>query len=1065
MWLKIKRYEYLCLICLLMPILSLPALAAGSPQITAIKPDHAGKVITIKTKGTVGKHRARVIGEPNRLVIDFEGTQVGKMPPRNNPGRGNINEIRVGHSKGRARVVLDFGNNAVPAFKIERKRDRIRVLMGEPLSLPPKKRMASSTKRAEPKRTKKAAKGHLSPKPVKAASNSPKLDLDAVPLIWANKGKRGAKAISSKKPVPLAKKPATPPSPASPWVQSAKRGNAQAVASKAVNKKAPKPQSKRGKKSMRLAQASLLDSGSASTRRSGSGSSLPSSRRSGSRGVGMVREVRPPVTPPTPDPRLVVQEITELKFIQVGHNGRLVIRGGDHLDYRMNKVSPTRVRIDLINAEIPKPHQKPLQTDLFSTSVEMIVPGSQTIFIQLKDAVPYQVEKKKGVLMVDFPPPRFHMTADQKALMTGGGAGDQSGRDDYAAKREALRASREAAQMVRLNLLEDKVKNADKKVQDLEKKQDEIFKERKEIEARYPLVTPDPEVFSKPITMNFTGIHLKNAFRLLAEQAGINIIVGPEVTGTVTLNLFKVPMGQVIDHMLATNQLERDLRGNVLWIGSRENIARNKRLRRQARDRLITSLQKRLTQNRKEIRELEREKEDALKQVEKVKTDAEATPTDNANVETVGATETIEIDGEPVTLLLVQVRLSYARVAQIRPILECVFNRRCTGIAPAPQETQAAAAGQYTRELARQGFAPGSPGYEARMQRFQRDQRQERRTRAAEEVARRLAGDEVASGLAAGQMDERMQKILAHTIIWANATYNMLFIKDLPERIEEMKKLIASLDVPTPQVLIESRVVQADRTWSRGLGVLWGGSSNQLGNVLPDMTQVWGLTGNQGAAAANDASGVVIGAGDIPSHFAVNLPAEIANIDTPLGLGAQFGLFNAEWATNLDLRLQFGESRNKLKIIARPKVQVLDGNAATIINGQTIAYATTSADGTQVQLVQVNLQLTVTPRIYPDGRVQMNINVTDNDVGDIVNGLASINTREATTVMIVKDAETAVIGGILRRTDSSSVTGWPGFMNLPIVNTLFSNKGRVNRVQELLVFITPNIVKRPPPAS
>jgi len=118
----------------------------------------------------------------------------------------------------------------------------------------------------------------------------------------------------------------------------------------------------------------------------------------------MVREVRPPVTPPTPDPRLVVQEVTELKFIQVGHNARLVVRAGDHLDYRMTRVSPTKVRLDLVNAEIPKAHQKPLKTDEFSTSVEMIVPGSQTIFIQLKDAVPYQVQKKKGVLMVDFPP-------------------------------------------------------------------------------------------------------------------------------------------------------------------------------------------------------------------------------------------------------------------------------------------------------------------------------------------------------------------------------------------------------------------------------------------------------------------------------------------------------------------------------------------------------------------------------------------------------------------------------------------------------------------------------------
>ena len=163
---------------------------------------------------------------------------------------------------------------------------------------------------------------------------------------------------------------------------------------------------------------------------------LPGPARPGQGGPQMVREVRPPVTPPTPDPRLVVQEITELKFIQVGHNARLVLRGGDNLDYRLNKVSPTKARLDLVNAEIPKAYQKPLKTDLFSTSVEMIVPGSQTIFIQLKDAVPYQVEKQKGVLMIDFPPPRFSASPDRKVIAEAPGTGDQTGRQSAEQSRE-----------------------------------------------------------------------------------------------------------------------------------------------------------------------------------------------------------------------------------------------------------------------------------------------------------------------------------------------------------------------------------------------------------------------------------------------------------------------------------------------------------------------------------------------------------------------------------------------------------------------------------------------------
>jgi len=214
----------------------------------------------------------------------------------------------------------------------------------------------------------------------------------------------------------------------------------------------------------------------------------------------------------------VVQEITELKFVQVGHNSRLIVRGGDHLDYRMTKVSPTKIRLDLINAEIPKVYQKPLKTDLFSTSVEMIVPGSQTIFIQLKDSVPHQVEKKKGVLMVDFPPPRFQMTPDQRA---GSKPTDTAAREAFQqvgeTRREAVRVMKEE-EILKAN------ETRRKTIETLQKQQEELDKQRSELMKRYR-ITPDPAIFNKPVTMDFQGITLRNAFRLLAEQAGINIIV------------------------------------------------------------------------------------------------------------------------------------------------------------------------------------------------------------------------------------------------------------------------------------------------------------------------------------------------------------------------------------------------------------------------------------------------------------------------------------------------------------------------------------------------------------
>jgi predicted ribosome quality control (RQC) complex YloA/Tae2 family protein len=481
---------------------------------------------------------------------------------------------------------------------------------------------------------------------------------------------------------------------------------------------------------------------------------------------------------------LVVQEITELKFIQVGHNSRLIVRGGDHLDYRLNKASPTKVRLDLINAEIPKVHQKPLRTDLFSTSVEMIVPGSQTIFIQLKDAVPYQVNKQKGVLMIDFPPPRFAMTEDQKAAMGPKEEGDRVGREEYEKRREALLARREATRIMREEETRRQIENIQKRIDVLLKDQEDILKERREIERRYR-VTGDPEVFSKPVTMDFQGIGLRNVFRLLAEQAGLNLILGTEVSNatTVTMRLFQVPLGEVIDHILKTHNLDRDLVGNVMWIGSTANIAASKNRRSQEHQNLLRQADNRLAANKKEIADREKEREKALEKVAKEEAAAEELPAEAPNIETVGATETITIEGEPVTLLLIQVKLNYARAAEIASILRCVFNRVCVGIAPTPREAEAERMQAAQDRLTQEGFQPGSPGAEARLERARREAEMARRTEAAEAVAERTGVREVVAGIRGPGMDRRLQRIIAHTMVWPNTQYNMLFIKDLPERI------------------------------------------------------------------------------------------------------------------------------------------------------------------------------------------------------------------------------------------------------------------------------------------
>jgi type IV pilus assembly protein PilQ len=1029
-----RRYNLALLAFLLLALTWVPAMAATPGEITGIKLDADGQTLVIACKGTVGKPLARVIGKPNRLVIDFEGARMGKVPSKIKVRNGTVHELRVGKSQNRTRVVVDFQNRPVPAFTIKPYKKRIAVLFGKSLS---NRRPNTADGKGQKVSRKAAETSPLSPSFVPAAANPRGGDVKA--LATALKGDR--KRV---KPADRSRSTSTP-------------RHRQEV------KVAQHSQAKRPGTAMPPARGTTTSKAVPGGLKTFPATSVPR------RGAGrrMVREVRPPVTPPTPDPRLLVQAVTELRFIQVGHNSRLIIRGGDRLDYRLNKVSPTKVRIDLINAEIPKAHQKPLRTDLFSTSVEMIVPGSQTIFVQLKDAVPYQVEKKKGVLMVDFPPPRFALTSDQQAILQTR-AGEPEGQKPYEARRDALLARRQAATIMREEEYRRKSEETQKQINLLIKEQEDILKERKEVERKYRL-TPDPEIFNKPVTMDFQGISLRNAFRLLAEQAGLNIIVGNEVKGSTTMRLFQVPLGQVIDHILKTHNLDRDLVGNVMWIGSRKRIAGSKDQRMREYRRLLAQAQSRLKRNKKEIADLEKERERALRDLTKQQEAAEELPGELPSVEEVGATETIEIDGEPVTLLLVKVKLNYAKVADITPVLQCVFNRKCEGIPPSPGLVSRRVLAQAQRELTRQGFQPGSPGARARLRTVRRDQDVARRTRAAEIVAAEARVPEATGALRGATLDPRMSKILAHTVLWPNDKYNMLFIKDLPERIEEMKKLIYSLDVPTPQVLIESRLVQANRDWSRGLGILWGGAQNQTGLLAGPRQANWGVAGLQPGTAANTPTATATGFNlvngtSIPSLLAVNLPAVVTG-GAIMGLGMQFGLIAGEYATDLDLRLQLGEVQGKTKVIAQPKVQVLDGETATIKNGRQIAFLTVSADGTQTQLVDVDLLLDVEPTIYPDGRIEMELKVTDNDVGDPVNGVASILTREAKTIMIVKDGETAVIGGILRNTDSASRQGWPGLMNVPVLNMLFSNKTQRKFIEELLVFVTPTIIKRPPPAS
>lgn len=568
---------------------------ASNGEIVKIDFSPANKSLTIKSKGPLGKHNAKVIGGPNRLVLDIQDTALGDVPRKINGEKSEFHEIRVGTFKSSARVVVDFRGTPVPPYNVNRSDDQLTITFGNSLKAELAKPESSDEK------PEKAASS-LEPNFVPAAANSSGIEVKS----------------------PTAPAFAAQPAMNKPGPREAKADNkALAARDVKVAQADVRPAPPKGAEPGPPPPGSPIPPAGSPPPGSSSQGPVPSG------GAQMVREVKPPVTPPTPDPRLLVQEITELRFTQVGHNSRLMIRGGDHLDYRLTKVSPTKARLDLINAEIPKAHQKPLRTDLFTTSVEMIVPGSQTIFIQLKDAVPYQVEKQKGILMVDFPPPRFTIPSDQ------GGKPRTDLEMRESAERERQR-TREDQQRYRLTVLN---RERDALTKDMRSLQQQVAQQQ---EARNELVkkfqiAPDPETFNKPVTMDFQGITLRNAFRLLAEQAGINIIVGNEVQGTTTLRLFQVPLGQVIDTILNTNDLDRIMIGNVMRVGSRNVIQGLKKERREEYENRLKEIDANISNINAQITDKERKVVDLEKSLTQ-----EPEVVEDSKTEEIGEAECVE---------------------------------------------------------------------------------------------------------------------------------------------------------------------------------------------------------------------------------------------------------------------------------------------------------------------------------------------------------------------------------------------------------------------------------------
>ncbi|MDA8240409.1 MAG: type IV pilus secretin PilQ [Nitrospiraceae bacterium] len=266
---------------------------------------------------------------------------------------------------------------------------------------------------------------------------------------------------------------------------------------------------------------------------------------------------------------------------------------------------------------------------------------------------------------------------------------------------------------------------------------------------------------------------------------------------------------------------------------------------------------------------------------------------------------------------------------------------------------------------------------------------------------------------------------------------NTLIVKDTQQSIDKVKDLVRIMDVAKPQVMIEAKLVEVDSDYSSQLGINWGGSFTS--QTFPN---------NVGGA------------------FSVNTPTIAAGPSATLpgngGGAVNLNLGHAN-SFNVSVSLSALESINKSKTLSNPKILTMDNEAATIQQGTTFFIPTVSQAGTQTQSQTATLSLQVTPKITPDGYVQLKVNATDNSLQPGTAGAnAVVNTKSLTTQALVKAGETLVLGGIYRLDESETSTGVPLLSKIPGLGWLFKTKQQIGpTIKELLIFITPTIVSRP----
>jgi len=317
---------------------------------------------------------------------------------------------------------------------------------------------------------------------------------------------------------------------------------------------------------------------------------------------------------------------------------------------------------------------------------------------------------------------------------------------------------------------------------------------------------------------------------------------------------------------------------------------------------------------------------------------------------------------------------------------------------------------------------------------------------------------EIATQITAGTGAARILSTRGSVI--AEPRTNQLFVTDIPARLESVQQLIAKLDIPVRQVLIEARIVEASDTFGKSLGVRLGGSDlrgvrgGDPGYQLSGSNRL-AIGGSYNAVSGTTGEGNI--QLDTTNTTFVNLPAIGQGGFTPSTFA--ISLFSAAANRFLNLELSALEADGKGKLVSSPRIVTADQTKAMIEQGTEFPYQqATSSGATSVAFRRATLKLEVTPQITPEGNIILDLDINKDSRGETTAAGIAINTKHIKTQVLVENGGTVVIGGIFELTETENEAKVPFLGDLPGVGNLFKNRQRSSNKQEMLVFITPKMI-------